>query len=583
MIYVVTPCQNAINTIEQTILSIVTQAGNFDITYHIQDGDSHDGTIELLERWKSFIDSGQFPIQCQSINFTYSSSADSGMYDAIVTGFDHMAIGSTSFMTWINADDILMPGALALIDKIGTGFGSEHASWIGGATNIVRDGISITQFPRPAPTDIIACGLCDGQHWGFVQQEGVFFRRWLWDKVDAPNMLRTFKYAGDWNLWRLFAAYAKYIQCSYPLGGFRITEGQLSQINKEAYINEMDACISSNKRKSILRALGESTSVNQRLLKINYSDGKLSIIEKSALGSVRHHYVENFQTTPSCNLPPTPLLNKEHVLFNATTKQKEHSHKKTHHATNNPTAQNTQNAHKITPDNFNSFTYAKKTHWDFFKSIDVSLFGRQMDQHVEQLKVYQDLLVLKFIQDNIPVGSSILDVGGGQSRILEHLANTYECWEIDKLDGVGNGPKDIGKQPYHLVRDYMGNFNQELPDKYFDFVFSISALEHVPQHDPSLFDNIIMDIQRVLKTGGYSLHLFDIVLKKDHFWSNKITNHFFQNITTINKNIDFRTMNADNDLYVMSEAAYNKTWLHSINKTYEEHGAPSSLNILWCK
>lgn len=250
-----------------------------------------------------------------------------------------------------------------------------------------------------------------------------------------------------------------------------------------------------------------------------------------------------------------------------------------------PVATQTSTDHGLPPkpEYFNRYTYARRSHWKFFEGVDVDLFGNKIDLDQVQLKYYQDLLMLRFIRDNIPPGSRILDVGGGISRILSHLATTYECWNIDKLEGVGNGPRAIKDPPYRLVRDYMGNFNPELPDGHFDLVFSISALEHVPQHDSTIFNNIINDIDRVLKPGGLSLHLFDIVLKAQSFWTNKFTQHIFDNVDTINQAVTPEDMRQDPDFYAMSEEAYNKTWLHTTGVPYTEHGSASSLNILWKK
>lgn len=582
MIYIVTPCWNAVDTIERTILSVVTQAGDFDITYHIQDGGSTDGTVELLSRWKSRIDNGQFPIQCQSITFTYNSAPDTGMYDAIVTGVERFTIGSAAFMSWINADDTLSPNALALIEKVCIGFGPEHVSWIGGAASILKDDVSIIQILRPTPTAVIARGLCDGQHWTFLQQEGMFFRKWLWDKIAAPAMLRSFKYAGDWNLWRLFAQNAKYVQYPYPLGNFRTSEGQLSQVKQEDYKNEIEAVLTWQERRGLFRNICNQKVLDQRFLKLRYPDGEMSVIEKSALGTLKHFYEKNYRATNTYELPLASCLSKETTLFKATSgDRRQAADERTRNAGNESTVPGASKVKRIDPTKFNDFTYAKKSHWDLFEGLDFALFGTKMDPNVEQLKIYQDLLVLKFISDNVPQGARVLEVGGGQSRILKHLENTYECWNIDKLEGVGNGPTSMDDQSCRLVRDYMGNFNPELPEDYFDFVFSISALEHVPQDEPSLFDDIIMDIQRVLKDGGYSLHLFDIILKQNNFWSNKITDHIFSKVKTCNRTVDFKTMKADSDLYVMTEAAFNMTWRHTVKKDYLKHGQPCSLNVLW--
>lgn len=106
-IYLLTPCYNAVQTIERTVKSIVEQQGNFVVHYHVQDGGSTDGTVELLKQWQQSL--AQHP-RCR---FSFDSCADKGLYDALVKGFTaHGAMPSDSFMGWINADDIVLPGAL---------------------------------------------------------------------------------------------------------------------------------------------------------------------------------------------------------------------------------------------------------------------------------------------------------------------------------------------------------------------------------------------------------------------------------------------------------------------------------------
>ena len=237
----------------------------------------------------------------------------------------------------------------------------------------------------------------------------------------------------------------------------------------------------------------------------------------------------------------------------------------------------------IDPKKFNNFTFSRRTHWNLFSESDKELYGKKIALDECDLKVYQDLLVHKFIKDNIAVGSRILDVGGGNSRILKYYAKICDCWNIDKMEGLGNGPKQVKKLPYKLVLDYMGNFNQDLPDDAFDFVFSISALEHTP-NNVELFDNIMMDIDRVLKPGGYSLHLFDVVFAENGgMWTNEFTHRIFRTVDTLNNFVPPESVKDDPDLYYMSEAAYNRTWMHITKRPYAEFGRPASLNILWRK
>jgi len=53
---IVTPCLDAARYIDETIFSVLSQAGPFRIRYHVQDGGSTDGTLEKLARWRRLIE-----------------------------------------------------------------------------------------------------------------------------------------------------------------------------------------------------------------------------------------------------------------------------------------------------------------------------------------------------------------------------------------------------------------------------------------------------------------------------------------------------------------------------------------------
>lgn len=235
------------------------------------------------------------------------------------------------------------------------------------------------------------------------------------------------------------------------------------------------------------------------------------------------------------------------------------------------------------PDNFQNFIYAKNSHLPLFNDYELELYNQHIPFTKSDLKRYQDLLVFIFIKQNIPAGSRILEVGGGYSRILEHLHQTYECWNVDPFEGLGNGPTELKKFPYRLVRDYMGNFNGELPDNYFDFGFSISALEHAPTDDQSL-TNIVNDINRVLKGGGYSLHTLDSLVKDNQF---NFLHPFAQKAAarpdSLVKLPDLAEVVSDPDIYFMTKEAYDVYWKNLTKKEYGDFGCPTSINVLWMK
>jgi len=232
------------------------------------------------------------------------------------------------------------------------------------------------------------------------------------------------------------------------------------------------------------------------------------------------------------------------------------------------------------PAEFENFTYSKKTHFKLFEldNYDIKLTGKKVDPGICDLKSYQDLLVFSFLIHNLPENAKILEVGGADSRILSYFKNRYECWYLDKNEFTDkNSGNDI-----KLIKDYIGKFNTELKDEYFDLVFSISALEHVPTDDPKVLKDVTEDINRVLKPGGFSLHCFDVILQYSYIWTNDLLPYLFKNVDTINKFVDFETMKEDPDLFLMSEKAYNKYWKNDVKHPYVGF-KPLSYNILWQK
>lgn len=235
-----------------------------------------------------------------------------------------------------------------------------------------------------------------------------------------------------------------------------------------------------------------------------------------------------------------------------------------------------------TPYNFDFFTYSKKGHFSLFRGNAGLLYDSTIDERSCDLKVYQDLLVYSFIKANLPKGSKILEIGGGNSRVLKALQDNFECWNLDKFEGTGNGPTSFITERYRVVRDYIGTFSKELPADYFDFVFSISVLEHIPEH-PSNFDNICKDIERLLKHGALTLHCFDMILKRDGVWTNSFLHHIFSHIDTNNKFVPLSNLIFDPNLFVMSEDAYDRFWKSATGVSYQEFGYPFSYNVVWSK
>lgn len=234
----------------------------------------------------------------------------------------------------------------------------------------------------------------------------------------------------------------------------------------------------------------------------------------------------------------------------------------------------------VTPENFDQFSYSKRNHFNMLRRHE-SQVGSNPDDCV--LKVYQDMLVYNFILDNFPAGAKLLEIGGGDSRIISWLKDRYEFWNLDKLEGVGNGLTNLADTGgFKLVQGYLGDFNEDLPGAYFDGIFSISVLEHVPG-DEVTCEKICDDMQRLLKPGGLSLHCVDIVVKKEEVRKHPLLAYMYESMPVINQEIPDNAMAHDPDLWGMSKRAYDRNWLEVIKVDYETFGIPVSYNILWCK
>ena len=248
-IYILTPCLNAVTTIDKTIWSIISQEGGVNIHYHIQDGGSNDGTLEKLVEWRIKIASMQDYLPSKVI-FSFNSSKDDGMYEAIQAGFCAMNIPSNCIMGWCNADDTIWPGAFSHIDTISRHF--PEVDWLSGWSSAFDEAgrfLSVnkdTFFPR----EILAAGMANGQDWPHLQQESTFWRKRLWDKVGGVNS--TLKLAGDWDLWRRFAEHEELFHIDRQLGSFHFRKGQKSS-DIFNYWGECARLMPMNDRKSAYR------------------------------------------------------------------------------------------------------------------------------------------------------------------------------------------------------------------------------------------------------------------------------------------------------------------------------------------
>jgi glycosyltransferase involved in cell wall biosynthesis len=246
------PCKNAKETISRAIASIVEQKGLFSVRLHVQDGASTDGTVEIIKGWAEALSRG-YALQFNAgVYFSWDSSSDNGMYDAISKGVRKLAPPAWAFMGWLNADDKLQPSACSFLASLE---GVDAVDWVTGESlRIDLDGNTIAHMPHAVwPRVLLAVGVCDGRLWHCLQQEGTFWRKSLWDKAGGLNI--NFRLAGDWDLWRRFAMHAEVAHAPLPLAAFCQHDGQLSRRLWKNYCEEVDKTIPLAERRRSIKSI----------------------------------------------------------------------------------------------------------------------------------------------------------------------------------------------------------------------------------------------------------------------------------------------------------------------------------------
>lgn len=262
----------------QTIESVVSQAGDFEIDYIIQDGGSGEEVISIFRHWEDEIVSGRFLPRCKKLSFRWFSERDNGMYDAINRGFTR---GNGDIMAWINTDDMYHPYAFQTISQIMMSHPDIH--WFTGIPNSYNEQGSqcgMDLFPNAYSREFLRRGYYDvkflpyGCNW--IQQESTFWRQSLWNSIGG-TLDTTKKYAADFYLWQKFAEHADMVKVYSLLGGYRCHDDQITA-SPEKYRNELEGIDAPPRGLRHFRYLVSVFPLSKRLFYTNSGGGLFPLL-----------------------------------------------------------------------------------------------------------------------------------------------------------------------------------------------------------------------------------------------------------------------------------------------------------------
>jgi glycosyltransferase involved in cell wall biosynthesis len=217
---VITPSLNQAQYLEECIDSVLSQ-GYPNLEYVIMDGGSTDKSVEIIKKYEKYL--------------TYwQSQPDGGQYAAINDGFRKTAGG---VMTWLNSDDKYHPNAFITVALL---FQSRNdVEWITGRPNKFNENGDpkwICEYLVPySRSNYLKKKFNDP----WIQQEGTFWRRSLWESSGA-SLKTDLEYAGDLELWARFFRFACLYSIDALLAGYRVQPKSKISLFMDKYLKEAD-------------------------------------------------------------------------------------------------------------------------------------------------------------------------------------------------------------------------------------------------------------------------------------------------------------------------------------------------------
>ena len=216
-ISVITPSFNQCEYLRQTLASVLGQQGGFQLEHLVIDGNSTDGTLDLL---KSYTDP----------RLRWSSESDNGQSDAINRGLRQ---ASGDVIGWLNSDDLYLPGTLA---TVAAAFADSKVQWIVGRYQIIDENGQPIRSAIARYKDFSLNHYSYGKllRENFIAQPAVFWRREFGKQIGFLD--QSLHYTMDYDLWLRMGRASQPIILNQVLSQFRIhSQSKSGAVNREQF------------------------------------------------------------------------------------------------------------------------------------------------------------------------------------------------------------------------------------------------------------------------------------------------------------------------------------------------------------
>jgi glycosyltransferase involved in cell wall biosynthesis len=231
-ISIVTPSFNQAAFVGETIESVLSQEGDFEIEYLVMDGGSTDGSVEVIRRYADLVAAHQWPVRCRGIVMAWVSARDEGQAAAINAGLGR---ATGEILSYINSDDLYFPGAFQRV--VGAFARDPEADFLYGDGDVI-DEAGAHQWEwlsRPYNHAVMTSyHFLWNDFTNYIMQQATFWRRRVRERIGDFDP--TFHFAMDAEYWiRAGAAGLRLHHLPEKLGKFRMIEGTKSLSSPVAF------------------------------------------------------------------------------------------------------------------------------------------------------------------------------------------------------------------------------------------------------------------------------------------------------------------------------------------------------------